>query len=303
MNRTSYYYKQVTLLVQLLSLVAEEDCFALKGGTAINLFIRDLPRLSVDIDLVYLPLNTRQEALKAITDALSRIAIRIKKALTGASVIEVYKNKPDALRLVVSHNRVKVQIELSPVLRGTIFKPEICHVCSIVEKEFAYAEMAVMAIPDLYAGKICAALDRQHPRDLFDVKYLLDQQGLTNVNRQAFIVYLISNPRPIAELLNPIRKDIKHLFNGEFHEMEEEHVSLEQLESTREELISVINAELTDKEKQFLLTFKNKTPDWNLLELQEVKDLPAVKWKLINLNKMSQQKHREALDKLEKVLN
>ena len=59
MDRTSVYYKQVQLLVQLLPLVAEEDCFALKGGTAINLFVCDLPRLSVDIDLVYLPMNNR----------------------------------------------------------------------------------------------------------------------------------------------------------------------------------------------------------------------------------------------------
>jgi len=46
LDRTSTYYRQVQLLVQLLPLVAEEDCFALKGGTAINLFVRNLPRLS-----------------------------------------------------------------------------------------------------------------------------------------------------------------------------------------------------------------------------------------------------------------
>ena len=50
MDNNNIYYRQVQLLVQLLPLIAEEHCFALKGGTAINLFIRELPRLSVDID-------------------------------------------------------------------------------------------------------------------------------------------------------------------------------------------------------------------------------------------------------------
>jgi hypothetical protein len=51
------FYRQVVLLIELLPLVARERCFALKGGTAINLFVRDLPRLSVDIDLTYLPIK------------------------------------------------------------------------------------------------------------------------------------------------------------------------------------------------------------------------------------------------------
>ena len=51
------YRRQVQLLIRVLPSIAEEACFALKGGTAINLFVRDMPRLSVDIDLTYLPVR------------------------------------------------------------------------------------------------------------------------------------------------------------------------------------------------------------------------------------------------------
>ena len=61
--------RQVNLLIRLLPFIAQEDCFALKGGTAINLFVRDLPRLSVDIDLVYLPIEERAQTMKRIDAA------------------------------------------------------------------------------------------------------------------------------------------------------------------------------------------------------------------------------------------
>ena len=302
MDRTSPYYKQVQLLVQLLPLVAEEDCFALKGGTAINLFVRDLPRLSVDIDLVYLPMQDRQEALRNITEGLSRITQRITQIFSDATVVEVFKDKPDALRLVVSRMGIQVKIELSPVLRGTVFKPEIQNVCKKVEDEFGYAEIAVVALADLYAGKICAALDRQHPRDLYDIKLLLDHEGLTNDIRRAFIVYLISHSRPIVELLSPGHTDIKQLYESEFVNMVEEQVSLEVLEATRERLIRLVSSGLREEEKQFLLSFKNKAPDWSLLKLKEVENLPAVKWKLINLRNMPADRHQAAYEKLQQVI-
>ena len=67
------YVKQVRLLLSVLPDMAREPVFALKGGTAINLFYRDMPRLSVDIDLTYLPVADRQSSLEGIDDALDRI--------------------------------------------------------------------------------------------------------------------------------------------------------------------------------------------------------------------------------------
>jgi predicted nucleotidyltransferase component of viral defense system len=302
MDREGVYYKQVQLLVRLLPLIAEEPCFALKGGTAINLFVRDLPRLSVDIDLVFLPTAEREQALKQITEALSRIALRIKEVLRNARVMEQFREKSDALRLIISHQDVQVKIELSPVLRGTVFKPRTLGVCDKVEERFGYAEIAVVDLADLYAGKICAALDRQHPRDLFDIKVLLEKEGLTHTIRQALVIYLISHSRPVVELLNPVRKDIRSLYEGEFTNMVDELPAVAELEQSRETIIRLIHAELTDNERYFLLSFKNREPDWTLLDVNNVSNLPAVQWKMMNLKKMSAEKHRAAYEKLEHCL-
>ena len=178
MNKGSLYYRQVRLLVRLLPIIAKETCFAVKGGTAINLFVRDLPRLSVDIDLVYLPHYDRQPALKNIRAALSRIAENTQQEIADSKIVPSYEES-DALRLFVTQGNTSVKIELSPVLRGSVFPVTNMAVTGRVESEFGYAEMQVLSLPDLYAGKICAALDRQHPRDLFDVKPLLENEGLT----------------------------------------------------------------------------------------------------------------------------
>lgn len=158
MDRTSIYYKQVQLLIQVIPFVAQQSCFALKGGTAINLFVREFPRLSVDIDLVYLPMNGRDEALQEIRDALDAISADLKGTFSDIEITESYKNKSDALRLIVSRNGVQIKVELSPVLRGTVFEPESMEVCDAVENEFGYAEMPVVALADLYAGKYAQRL-------------------------------------------------------------------------------------------------------------------------------------------------
>ena len=288
--------------MKVLPFVAKQECFALKGGTAINLFVREFPRLSVDIDLVYLPMKGRNEALQEICDALDAISAELKAAFKDIELTEAYKSKRDALRLIVARNGVQIKVELSPVLRGTVYEPKLMEVCAAVEDEFGYVEVPVVALADLYAGKICAALDRQHPRDLFDVKWLLENEGLTDEIRKALLVYLSSHNRPMAELLKPQFKDISAIYAGEFANMAETDVPLEELEAVRERLVALIHHGLTENEKAFLLSFKNREPDWPLLELSGVSELPAIKWKQINLAKMPDEKHKQALEKLKEVL-
>jgi predicted nucleotidyltransferase component of viral defense system len=304
MSKKEEYAEQVRLLIRLLPIIDKEDCFALKGGTAINLFYRDLPRFSVDIDLLYLPMEDRDASLENIRAALARITDSIKKSIAGAQVQNTTLQQDNSLRIIVSLNDVRVKIELSPVIRGSLFPAVRMEVRPQVEKEFGYAEMLVASHPDLYAGKLCAALDRQHPRDLFDVKQLYENEGLTEELRKTFLVFLISHFRPMAELLNPNRKDISGIYEMEFAQMAEIEVSLEELLSVREKLIADINKEMTDSERKFLLSLKNKTPDWALLGLDAalVSELPSVKWRLINLNKMSENKHVTAYKNLEAVL-
>ncbi|WP_432431072.1 nucleotidyl transferase AbiEii/AbiGii toxin family protein [Mesorhizobium loti] len=203
------YRRQVTLLIQTLPAVAEEKDFALKGGTAINLFVRDMPRLSVDIDLTFLPVMLRDESMAAIEAALLRVKKRIEDSVAGVRVFESRQNDGSLTRLVVQdRNRTQIKIEITPVLRGCVFAPEIRSVSATVEDKFGFAEIQVVSFADLYAGKIMAALDRQHPRDLFDIRDLLANEGITHDLRQGFIVYLISHGRPIAEVIASGQKDI-----------------------------------------------------------------------------------------------
>jgi predicted nucleotidyltransferase component of viral defense system len=295
------YRKQVALLVRILPLVAEESCFALKGGTAINLFVRDMPRLSVDIDLTYVPVAPRVESLAAIDAAMKRIVARVQKAVRAAKITDS-KLEGAITRLTVREAGVQTKIEVTPVLRGCVYEPQTRAVSDSVESAFGFAEMPVVSFADLYAGKIVAALDRQHPRDLFDVRDLLANEGIDDSLRKAFIVYLLSHDRPMSEVLAPTRKDISAEFLRGFEGMTEEQVSRDELIAAREALIAEIVGRMPDSHRRFLVSFERGEPDWALLDVPGAAELPAVKWRQLNLDKLPAKKRAELVEALEKVL-
>lgn len=297
------YTQQVRLLLELLPYVATETDFALKGGSAINLFIRDMPRLSVDIDLVYLPLHERATSLHQIGTAFSRLADKIEASMRGTQVKRLRQDASAVItKLVVQKAVCSIKIEVSPVSRGCVHKPSVQAVQPNVEQRFGYAEMLVEYHDDVYAGKLCAALDRQHPRDLFDVHLLLANEGITPALKDTFLIYLISSNRPMAELLDPNRLDIKAVYANEFVGMTNTHVPLEQLLAAREQMIATLYRLLTAQDREFLLSVKRGKPDWDLCVLPNAAKLPAVRWKLHNLVAMKPAQHQQALAKLEQVL-
>lgn len=298
LNPNNPYFKQVQLLVQVLPMLEAHLVFALKGGTAINLFVRDLPRLSVDIDLAYEPVKNRYESLNDIHENLSQIAIKLQ-----GSGFRVQKNDPNkTTRLTVSNGDVQIKIETSPVLRGTVHPAQKMTVTPKVEDTFGYAEVQTLSFEDLYAGKICAALDRQHPRDFYDVKALLENEGITEKLKDTFLVYLMSHPRPMHELLNPNLKDIADIYAKEFENMTTEKVELADLIEARSQLVQQIHQSLTEADKAFLLSVKQRSADWSKFVYPEVTNLPAIKWKVHNLQQMKEDAHKNAVQKLEQVL-
>lgn len=288
-------------MVSLLPFLNDEPCFALKGGTAINLFVQPLPRLSVDIDLAYLPLEPRDEALQRCREALQRLTGTFTARLPGVRA-ELQDNRRDELRILVRRGRSQVKVEVSPVLRGTLHPPQERDVVEAVEDEYGFAAVQVVSLPDLYGGKICAALDRQHPRDLFDVKLLLDQGGLDRSVFEGFLVYLLGHPRPLNEVINPRLKALDDVYRQEFVGMARADIPLQQLEGARHELLTRLGQLMTDEDVRFLLSFKQGAPDWALLPLAGVDRLPAVRWKLANIQKMGADKHRQSLVLLEQAL-
>lgn len=301
---TDIYRKQVELLVRTIPAVAEEKCFALKGGTAINLFIRNMPRLSVDIDLTYLPVNDRAQALQEIDSALKRIAQRLRSRQPDIHIAESAPvTQKEITKLVIrTRERVQIKIEVTPVLRGCVYEPVLMPVCATVEQQFGFAEMNVLSFADLYAGKIMAALDRQHPRDLFDVHHLLENEGINDELRNAIIVYMISHDHSPHSLLNPVLRDITQDFEQTFVGMTEAPIELSTLLNARQKLITNITSQMPEHHKQFLRSFYRRKPEWDLLGIAGVQNLPAVRWRELNLDRSGEGTKEALLEKLGQVI-
>jgi predicted nucleotidyltransferase component of viral defense system len=297
------YRRQVALLIRTLPLVATENCFALKGGTAINLFIRDMPRLSVDIDLTYLPVQPRADSLKDIHAAMKRIAGRVQTNITGAKITKGrLEGEQIITKLLVRADGVQIKIEVTPVLRGCVYEPQARAVSPSVETTFGFAEISVVSFADLYGGKIVAALDRQHPRDLFDIRDLLANEGIDGALRRAFIVYMLSHNRPMAEVLAPRRKKISEEFLRGFEGMTSKPVSLDELIGAREALIDVVVGKMPEEHRRFLVSFERGAPDWPLFGVPDAAALPAVRWRQQNLDKLKPAERAALVSQLETVL-
>jgi hypothetical protein len=300
------YRAQVELLLQVLPYVSKEEIFALKGGTAINLFIRDMPRLSVDIDLTYLPLDSRNDALKNIQEGLGRIKTDIEKNVPGIKISTVPLDGGTDVKLNCQGQGAQIKIEVNTITRGNVFPTKLMQVVDSVQEDFdKFAAINVVSMAELYGGKICAAVDRQHPRDIFDVKQLLENEGLTDQIWDGFKIGLISHYKPINELLSPVLKDQKSAFDNQFAGMTYVEFSYKDYEKTRNILIKTISNRLTENDKTFLLSFETGKPEWKLFPLPILMDLPAIKWKLLNINKLikeNNRKHEQMIDNLKSTL-
>ena len=300
------YLDTARLLTQVAPLVFADNIFALKGGTAINLFVRDMPRLSVDLDLVFVDHRLdRDEALARINEAIRSAVDRLKKrgfqthAATAADAGET--------KLFVRRDKLEVKVEVNFVLRGTVHPVRPASLTSKAKEALlADLELPVVSLEDLYGGKLVAALDRQHPRDLFDVMQLFLHEGITPGIRRSFVVYLASHNRPIHEVLSPGLRDISGDYDNTFRGMTAEPVALEALLSARERMVRELQAGLDAKEREFLLSLARNEPDWTLLGIEHLEQLPGIRWKLANLDRLAKanpKKLKAQARALEKVLD
>lgn len=293
------YKKQVRLLLDVLPEVAKEECFAMHGGTAINLFVRDMPRLSVDIDLTYAEIAERNETLEGINAALLRIKERIEALRPSLRV----QHKDKVCKLQLDEHGVLIKIEVSMVGRGLLGEARKAPLCEAAQEQFeAFCAMPLVPLAQLYGGKLCAALDRQHPRDLFDVKMLLDNEGFTDEIKQGFILGLVSSNRPTHEMLDPHLLDQRTAFENQFQGMSEIEFSYGDYDATRLQLIETVKSSLSGDDKAFLLSLNRLEPDWSIYDYQ---NFPSVKWKLLNLEKFKKDKpeaYEQQLNELESIL-
>jgi len=300
---TPKYRNQVGLLLDVLPEVAAEECFALHGGTAINLFVRDMPRLSVDLDLTYLLIEGRADTLTNIALGLRRIQGRVKARFPNVRVTE----NPDHSKLLCERQGVQVKVEVNTTMRGSLGDPVLRPLSEKTQEAFdRFAEMRIMPVGQLYGGKICAALDRQHPRDLFDVRHMLQSQGFSGEIRRGFLLCLLSGDRPMHEIIQPTLIDQRATLENHFAGMSEEPFSYAEFEETRQTLIQRINGDLESTDREFLISFKAGDPAWAEYGFGDFEKFPAVQWKLQNIRKLrdtNSLKHRDQLAALKGRLN
>jgi len=298
---TEKYAQQVRLLLDVMPEVAKESCFSLHGGTAINLFVLNMPRLSVDIDLTYVHIKDRQESIDAINSALANIASRVVSLRSSLRV----EHKDKICKLMVEENGVQIKVEVNMVGRGVIDEEDNkMPLCELAQEQFdVFCAIQVVSLAQLYGGKICAALDRQHPRDLFDIKLLLKENNYSEEIKRGFIYSLVCSNRPTHEMLNPNLIDQRMTYENQFQGMSKIEFIYDDFEQTRLELIETVKASLNENDKRFLLSLNRLEPDWSIYDFEQY---PSVKWKLLNLQKFKDNRpddHQHHLTLLDELLN
>jgi len=296
------YKKQVALLLRILPEVFAEKNFALHGGTAINLFEQNLPRLSVDVDLTYTTFSDRNQDLKTIRLLLENLKTRIQKRIPSirfSNPIVASEN----LKLICSTSEATVKIEVNQINRGLIGESRLMLLCQNAQAEFdSFCEMSVVSAKQLWGGKIVAALDRQHPRDLFDINNLLTVTGFTEDIKSGFIFFLLCSKRPIHELLNPQLINHEAVFSSQFKGMTDQPFTYKEYEAVRTLLIDTIHKSLTKDDKEFLMTFVNGEPTWGKVNYSLY---PSIKWKSMNIDNLKRtnpDKFQEQIALLKKLL-
>lgn len=295
------YLDTVRLLLESAPAIFETPNFAMKGGTAINLFIEDLPRLSVDIDVVYTDHKTgRDVALKAISTGLDDAR---KRLASGGIEAEVSATKDgDEIKLFVRRGRNLVKVEVNHVFRGTVLPVKSQRLSAETRKLFTTELSApVLAAPELYGSKLVAAMDRQHPRDLFDVHGLFARDGLTSDVVECFVCYLAGHNRPVHEVLFSRDQDMASAFQNEFVGLTRNPVDLTTLQQVRRKLKQDLPVALTTNQRQFLLSLVLAEPNWQLMKCPHLSELPALRWKLQNLTKLKKSNPKKFAQQAEEL--
>jgi predicted nucleotidyltransferase component of viral defense system len=298
------YVDAVRLLLAVAPVIFESPHFALKGGTALNLFVQDLPRLSVDIDVVFTDHTLeRDTALRVIGDSLQAAKGKLERMGYSATVRKTQTG--DEAKLMVASHTSQIKVEVNYVFRGTLLPDARRSLVPLARDLFTTAmELPVLAIPELYGSKLVAALDRQHPRDWFDLAAMIDVVGLDATTVDCFVAYLAGHNRPVHEVLFSSDKPLDEVFQSDFVGMTTAETPLQRLITTRQHIRRELPGVLTDAHRRFLVSFVRAEPDWSLMPFQHLRDLPAIRWKLFNLEKLRTANRarfeRQATDLLER---
>ena len=280
------YIDTVRLLLAIAPAVFQSPRFAMKGGTALNLFVQDMPRLSVDTDVAFTDHTLDRDAalqaigadLKAVKSAISAIGYRA--VLPGTK-------SGDDVKLLVEAAGIQIKVEVNSVFRGTVLPIKRRSLRQVAQDLFTTdITVPVLDEAELYGSKLVAAMDRQHPRDIFDVMKMVEQFGWEPSCIDCFVAYLAGHNRPVHEVLFPKRLPLEPAFSNSFVGMTRGEIALEELEQTQVQLIAQLPRALGPSHREFLLSLVRAEPAWELMPFPHLNQLPALQWKLLNLRKL-----------------
>jgi predicted nucleotidyltransferase component of viral defense system len=295
------YIRQTELLLRVLPCINEMGVFALHGGTAINLFHDEMPRLSVDIDLTYLPIENRESDLMEIKANLEKIASELIRVVPGIQVTNP-NHVMGEFKLFCNLKGVQIKMEVNTINRGVIGDVETRSLCARAQEKFdQFFEMKTVPKNQLFGGKIIAALDRQHPRDIFDTMRLLDKEPLDEEMIKGFLFCLLSSSKPMHEILAPVFKDQQSAMNTQFHGMTDVDFTYGVYEHQRKRLLEAILKSLNGQHLNFLRSVATNKPDWIYGDWS---NYPGISWKLKNLvelEKNNKSKFHEQLEALSRI--
>jgi hypothetical protein len=294
----SVYKEQVRLLLRILPVIYKEKDFAVHGGTAINLFVKNMLRYSVDVDLTYIPLEDRETSLQNISAKLKNVASGVAQAIPGIKI----KTVPN--KLLCTLGTITVKIEVNAIQRGIIGNLIELPLCSKAQTDFElFCKAHIVSISQLYGGKLGAALNRQHPRDLFDCKYM-DICNFEDIKSGLFY-NILGSPKPIVEMLFPGQVNQKEALENQFYGMTDMAFTYDDYEQTRNNIAIFVNSSLTQSDKDFLISYEEGCPLRSKHEYEKFLSYPSIQWKQLNINKLKKDnpvKHRQGVEKLRRYL-
>jgi predicted nucleotidyltransferase component of viral defense system len=187
-------YEKVHVLVRLLEAVRAHPFLgprmALKGGTALNLFLLGLPRLSIDIDLNYVGASDREEMRAErprLEQALQQVAGRMGFTITRAPTAHA----GGTWRMMYASalgRAASIEVDVNFMLRTPLW-PAVRRDSHAIGGEQA-TQILIVEDHELAAGKLAALVARNASRDVFDARALLRRPGLDRTKlRLAFIIY------------------------------------------------------------------------------------------------------------------
>ena len=297
-----FYIEKVLRLLAILktffSHPALKDKYVLKGGTALNLFYFDLPRLSVDIDLNYLGLDREsmlkergehEEILRSILTEAGYELKRVPEEHAGGKWRLRYESFAGITQNIEVDINYMHRVALMPICRRTSFPLGA----------FSVSDIPVLDIHELAAGKLCALIARCKPRDLFDACRLLNDGDLdVPTLRRCFIVYAAFNKvdfltvAGLGELpftAHQFRQELMETLSGEEKKASPEEYLKHLLASCREKIGAVLP--FSEAERTFLdaVNHRGEIKPELLSDSEEwcrcTASHPMLQWKVLNVRK------------------